>query len=556
MVTVLTDVLINDLGLITNAELAFVPGLNVLTGETGAGKTLVVTALQLLSGQRAGKDQVKAGADRALVQAILTDPPAHAEEWLNTADEDLLISREIAAQGAGKNRVRIQGRLAPVAQLEALLTGVIELHGQFEHQAIAHPDVQRSLLDHFHRDTILPLRTQWEACYQDWREARRTLKAMKTNAVAYAREVAQLQRELEAIDAVDPKPGEEEALKTLVRRLQNSEAIVQACLEANGACSGEDGAIDRIGTAIHALTQAASSEPAVEGWITRLHAVSSQVSEVAAEIASHLGTIDRDPEAFDQAMVRMQALKGLFKVYGPTCEAVIAHADYARERIGEIGGGDDRIAELEGRVHELSQNLQRIGDALHGARVAAATALAAQVERELADLAMAAAKVTIEVEQGKPGPTGMDTITFLITTNPGQPPVTIGKAASGGERSRIALAVKVALADADAVPILVFDEVDAGIGGQTALAVGAKLQRLATRKQVLCVTHLAQIAAFADAHFLIEKTQDESATTTQVFQLDQAQRQGEIARMLSGHPDEPVALTHAAQLLADSARPS
>lgn len=552
---ILGDVVIEGLGLIDNAELTFQPGLNVLTGETGAGKTLVVTALQLLSGKRADKSSVKAGASHAVVQGVIHPAPEGADEWGDGEEEELLITREIAGATGGRNRVRIQGRMAPVAQLETLLAQTIELHGQHESLAMADPEVQRSLLDRYDRATIMPLLTEWQSVWTQWRKARKLAHDARVNAAAHAREAAQLHRELEAIDAVNPQSGEEDELKASVVRIQNAEALAKAYHLATELLGGEGGVQDQIGRIETELSHVRDLDPQMGEWVTRLNAISAELADLSTEISVASAESDADPEAFERAMNRMADLKQLFRLYGATSDEVIAHADFARERLALIDGGEDRLQELDAEVERLTAELTEAGDRLHEARQAAALSLAAAVQQELADLAMGAATMHIEVTPGKPGPYGIDTVQFLITTNPGQPPVTLDKAASGGERSRIALALKVVLADADDVSIMVFDEVDAGIGGQTALIIGEKLQRLATDKQVLCVTHLAQIAAHADAHFLIKKTQGKDRTTTAVHALDTAERQEEVARMLSGTPDEQVALDHAAQLLAESARP-
>lgn len=550
----LGDVVIEGLGLIDSAELTFQPGLNVLTGETGAGKTLVVTALQLLSGKRADRQQVNADTSHAVVQGVIYPTPAGADEWGDSDEEELLVTREIAGATGGRNRVRIQGKIAPVAQLEMLLAHTIELHGQHESLAMADAEVQRSLLDRFDRATILPLRTEWQDVWTQWRTARKLAHDARVNAAAHAREAAQLHRELEAIDAVNPQSGEEDELKASVVRIQNAESLAKAYHLTTELLGGEDGVQDLLGRIERELSHARDLDPQMADWGRRINVISTELADLSTEVSTASAATDADPEAFERVMNRMADLKQLFRLYGATSDEVIAHANFARERLALIDGGDDRLQELDAEVERLTAMLADVGERLHGARTAAAKSLEVAVQGELADLAMGAATMHIEVAKVKPGPYGIDAVQFLITTNPGQPPVTLDRAASGGERSRIALALKVVLADADDVSIMVFDEVDAGIGGQTALVVGQKLQQLATEKQVLCVTHLAQIAAHADAHFLIQKTQGKDKTTTEVRALDTNERQEEIARMLSGTPDEQVALAHASQLLAESAR--
>lgn len=556
---VLTDLEIAGLGIIDEIALSLAPGLNVLTGETGAGKTMVVTGLQWLLGARADRDKVRAGERAAVVQARFDGVPRSAGDWVDPEDGELLVTREVGARGddataAGRSRARIAGRLAPVATLSEVLEPVVEIHSQHESVRLADPSLQRRLLDRFGGTAVATARAAYDAAYAAWREAVRVLDQAERSSRDDARMADHLRAEVDEIAAVDPAEGEEDALDAEIGRLEHAESLRRAAVVATAALTGDDGARDALGAAVAAVRDVVDHDPQLAEPLARLEGALAEAQDVAFELDAYAEGLDADPESLDRALGRRAAIGGLLRKYGPTTGDVIAHLAQASDRLALVDGGDERLARLRAEAEEAEEAVTGAGAALTAARRTAAAALARIVDGHLAELSMPDARTTIAVEDASPGPDGADRVEFLLAANRGQPPLALGRAASGGERSRVALAVKVALADADDTPVMVFDEVDAGIGGETALAVGRKLARLAEGRQVLCVTHLAQLAAFADAHFVVTKAAQGDTTVTRVDRLSDEDRAVELSRMLSGATESDAALSHARELLASAAR--
>jgi DNA repair protein RecN (Recombination protein N) len=545
---VLDELHIRDVGVLDDVTLPLGPGLTVVTGETGAGKTMVVSALELLRGARADSDQVRRGASAALVEGRLRPPPPGAEEWLGEGDDELVVAREVAA--GGRSRARLSGRLAPVSALASLVGGVVELHGQSDNARLSSPAAQRELLDRSGGPRLAALLEDYRATHRALRAAEQELEALQHGERDRVREVGRLEFELGEIDAVDPQPGEEDELDAELRRLEHAESLVAAAATAAATLADDGGARDALGAAVAALRGSSGYDAALDELLARAEGLAAEAQDLAFELSGYAGGIEADPERLAGLRDRRMALGALLRKYGPDTQAVRAYAVEARARLETLAGGDERRTALEAETKQLRDALAEQGRALAERRRAAGTRLAKAVEGHLAELAMAAARMSVEVAATEPGPDGADRVTFLLAANPGEPALPLGKAASGGERSRVALAVRLALADADATPVLVFDEVDAGIGGATALAVGRKLARLARGRQVLCVTHLAQLAAFADAHVVVAKRTARGRTVAQVRVLQEAERVAELSRMLSGTPDSAAAARHAAELRA------
>ena len=558
----LTELLIRGVGVIDDVALDLAPGLNVLTGETGAGKTMVVSALELLLGGRADADRVRAGAPAAIVEARLTPPPAAAGTWVDDGDDELVVAREVVTDRGqpARSRARLGGRLAPVSALAACLGTVVELHGQSEAARLAQPAVQRELLDRCGGPSLAAARSAYRASYDAWRAASEELTSLRDEERERAREVDRLRYELDEVDAAAPEPGEEDTLTAELGRLEHAEALAAAATEAAAAVTADGGARDALGAATAALRRCAGVDPALDALAARLAALASEAQEAGLELRGHADGVEADPARLEALRERQAELARLTRKYGSgparpgeiDAGAVVAYADRARRRLAELESVQARADVLAGEAQRLEVQVGQAAGRLREERRGAGQRLAAAVAGHLAELAMAGARVVVEVDPVQPGAHGADRVAFLVAADPGQPPLPVGKGASGGERSRIALAVRLALADADDTPVLVFDEVDAGIGGATALAVGRKLARLARGRQVLCVTHLAQLAAFADAHFSVEKAPAPGGrVTATVRRLDEAGRVRELSRMLSGTGSE-LAASHAAELRADA----
>jgi DNA repair protein RecN (Recombination protein N) len=551
----LEELLIRNLGVIDEATLVLAPGLNVLTGETGAGKTMVVSALELLLGARADADRVRVGAGPLRVEGRFHPVPSTAADWADAADEDLVVAREVSAgDGGSRSRARLGGRLAPASALAEVLAGVVEVHGQGDTARLAAPAVQRELLDRSGGGAVATARSAYAEAYAAWRAAADELAGLEADDRERVRERDRLAYELAEIADVAPVPGEEDGLEAELRRLEHAEALRAAATTAAAAITDEGAARDGLGVAVAALRAVEGVDEALEDLRRRAEGLAAEAQDLALELGTYAEDVALDPARLEELRNRQGALTALCRKYGPSAAAVVAYAEQAQARLADLEGGQARLAELAGALPQLEAAVEAAAAGLRSARRAAGERLAATVDGHLAELAMTGARMQVEVEPVPPAAHGADRVSFVLAANAGAPSLPIAKAASGGERSRIALALRLALADADATPVLVFDEVDAGIGGATALAVGRKLAELARGgrgagpgRQVLCVTHLAQLAAFADAHFVVEKHAHPGRTTAAVRRLEEAERVSELSRMLSG-TDSAAAAEHAAEL--------
>jgi DNA repair protein RecN (Recombination protein N) len=555
----LHDLHITDLGVIDDAHLEVDAGLNVLTGETGAGKTMVVGALTLLLGERSNPGTVRAGRAAAVVEARLSldDEPAAlaalAEAGLDDEDGEVVITRQVTS--SGRSRVSLQGRMATVGALTDLVGPLVEIHGQHDFQGLLKPAVQRDLLDRFAGPETLALRAAFATAWRRLRAVTAELDQLTSRAADMAREADVLRYQLAEIDAAELRPGEKAELEAEAERLANTESLRDAAAEAHAYLSGTDdegGATTALGTAARRLTGAGTSDPELATLGERATGLAADLADLASALRAYAEGVAADPARLAEAGDRIARIRDLERKYGDTEEAVLAFAGTARARLEELEGGEVRTGALETEAAELRAELERTGAQLTAARRAAAERLSTAVLAELAELAMPNARFAVRVDPNPSGGAedGHDHIELELAANPGAPPRPLAKAASGGELSRVMLALKVVLAGVDRTPTLVFDEVDAGVGGRTAAAVGRRLALLARRHQVLVVTHLPQIAAYADRHFTVEKSAGEHATTTVVRPLDDAGRRTELSRMLGGMAESGLAQAHAEELLA------
>ena len=547
----LDELHIHGLGVIEDATLRLAPGLTVVTGETGAGKTMLVTALQLLLGSRADTDLVRSGAGAARVDARFCPAPPGAEPWTDDPGE-LVVSREVPAEG--RSRARMGGRLAPAGALAEVLGPHVEVHAQHDHHRLTRPAVQRALLDAYAGDPHARTLTAYGDAYRTWRDARARLDDLRTGARERARELDRLRFELDEIAAVGIDPDADSRLDDRLAGLEHAEEL-QLGLARAAAALGSDGALDPVGVAVDALRRLPADTEATRELRGRVEELASLAADVAADLRDQADTVEADPEQLSVLLERRAALQALQRKYGDDLDAVLAYEARAVARVTELEADDDASSGLEGQVAELETEVIRLADAVRDSRRVAAERLAATVEGHLADLAMPHAHVEVAVTPTTPGPDGADEVTYLLAANPGEPPRPLATAASGGERSRVALAIEVALADVEDAAVLVFDEVDAGIGGATAMAVGEKLARLAAggRRQVLCVTHLAQLAAYADVHHVVEKGIADGRTVTTSRHVADDDRVAELSRMLGGDTGD-AARAHARELLDEAGR--
>jgi DNA repair protein RecN (Recombination protein N) len=571
---VLEEMRISGLGVIADAVLDLHPGLTVVTGETGAGKTMVVSGLSLLFGGRADAGLVRTGAARAVVEGRLALPPdapavARAVEAGGELDEGaLIVSRTVSAEG--RSRAHVGGRAVPVGVLGELAETLVALHGQHDQQRLVRAAEQRVLLDRY--ADAGPLLAEWEAAYARLHAVTEALAEITARRRERAQEADLLRLGLGEVATVEPVPGEDATLAAEVARLAHADTLRAAATAAHEALAGDPGSTDAVdatglvGAARHALAPAGGHDPALDALAARLTEVAYLLADVAADLGSYAASVDADPERLEHAQQRQAALATLTRKYADDLPGVLAWAASAAERLAALEGDEDAVDALAAERAGLLDRLGGLAAELTAARAVAGERLATAVTVELAALAMPDAVLEVAVTQAPDdaglavgerrlafGPSGTDTVELLLTAHPGAPPRPVARAASGGELSRVMLAVEVVLAGCDPVPTMVFDEVDAGVGGRAAVEVGRRLALLARDHQVVVVTHLPQVAAFADRHVHVAKAADGGVTASGITTLDDAGRLRELSRMLAGLEDSDLARGHAEELLAVAA---
>jgi DNA repair protein RecN (Recombination protein N) len=573
---VLAEMRIQGLGVIDDATLELDAGLTVLTGETGAGKTMVVTGLTLLGGGRAEASRVADGARRAVVEGRFTADAAAmavADEVGAEADDDgaLIAVRTVGADG--RSRAHLGGRAVPVGVLARLADSALAVHGQNDQLRLLRPAEQRALLDRFAGDTVgVPLQ-RYRVVRSEWQAVAAELVERRDGARRLAQEADLLRHGLTEIEAVNPQPGEDRELTEEARRLAAADDLREAAGTARAAIAGGDAmddaapaAVALVGEARHRL--AASGDGALAALDTVLGDVLAQLDDVAGELTIYLDRLDADPERLAHVLGRQAELKALTRKYAADIDGVLAWAQQARKRLEHLDTSDDALAALAARRDALAAELASHAAAVTRARIAAAERLADGTTAELGGLAMPDARLLVAVTPRPAGPgapdaltvgdtslaagaDGVDEVELRLVAHPGATPQPVHKGASGGELSRVMLALEVALAGADPVPTMVFDEVDSGVGGRAAVEIGRRLARLAARHQVVVVTHLPQVAAYADRHLLVDKARaGDGPARSRVRTLDEGERVGELARMLAGLDETDTGRAHAEELLA------
>ena len=541
-------------GVVDEAQLELGPGLTALTGETGAGKTMVVAGLGHLLGARADAGIVRRGRDRAVVEGRWVLPPWMVErvrELGGDADDGEVVTlRQVSA--TGRSRAVVGGAGVPVAALADLISDAATIHGQSGQLRLSSPDRQRDLLDAHARP---PQLARYRLAYAERRDAATELHLLENEGMARAREADMLRFGLGEIRSVDPQPGEDRALAAEQSLLMDLDDLRRLGSLAQQDLSGSEtdfdapSAVALLGEARKALAQLADRDDRAGALAARAVELGMLANDLAAEVAGYLDDLVADPLRLEAVGARRAQLAGLTRKYGATVEEVLEWADAAEERLGHLVSSDERITELRSRITQLDAQLVADAADISETRRRAATELSTQVRDELAALAMPHAELRFEVGEAPLGAHGADRIELLFSANPGSLPAPLGKVASGGELSRVRLALEVVLASGAEGHTFVFDEVDAGVGGAVGLEIGRRLQRLASRSQVIVVTHLAQVAAFADAHFVVHKSSDGQVTTSGVRRLDEGERAAELARMMGGQASSEKGMEHAAELL-------
>ncbi|MEJ8647231.1 DNA repair protein RecN [Streptomyces sp. MS1.AVA.3] len=566
---------IRSLGVIDDAVVELSPGFTAVTGETGAGKTMVVTSLGLLLGGRADPALVRIGAKSAVVEGRISVGPrtpaaVRAEEAGAELDDGaLLISRTLSAEG--RSRAHVGGRSVPVGLLAELADDLVAVHGQTDQQGLLRPARQRQALDRYAGDTVAVPLAKYTAAHRRLRAVATELDELTTRARERSQEADLLRFGLDEIAEAEPQPGEDTELAAEAERLGHAEALASAATAAHAALAGnpEDpegiDATTLVAGAHRALEAVRSHDQELSALAERLGEIGILMADVAGELASYADGLDADPLRLAAVEERRAALNHLTRKYGQDVAAVLAWSEESAGRLAELDGDDDRIGELAAERDALRVELGELAQTLTDARTASAKRFADAVTAELAELAMPHARVTVEIRQTEVaedadgievggrtvayGPAGADEVELLLAPHPGAPPRPIAKGASGGELSRVMLAVEVVFAGSEPVPTYLFDEVDAGVGGKAAVEVGRRLARLAKSAQVVVVTHLPQVAAFADRQLLVAKTNDGSVTRSGVKVLEGEERVRELSRMLAGQEDSETARAHAEELL-------
>lgn len=577
------EIRIRDLGVIEEATVSLHPGLTVLTGETGAGKTMLVSSIELLLGSRADAALVRTGAQEAAIDAVLevADPElarAADDAGASVEDGELTVSRVL--RSTGRSRAYAGGRTVPVGTLGEITQGLVALHGQADQWRLRQSAQHREVLDAYGGDPVREAAAAFAKARRAWVDARRELDELTTSEQARAQELDALTYQLEQVDAVDPRPGEDLELRAESERLAHADHLRLGSARAHAALA--DGELPErpdtlalLATAEQSLGPLVDADPGLAPLRDRLVELRALVADVAADLSSYSASIEVDPARLDAVHTRRAALTELTRRYGGDVDAVLARRDRSRARVLELQQADDRLGGMAEQVESAAAEVALRAAHLTAARTAAAERLGARVQEELRRLGMPQAVVEVSVtpttgdgpdsvpaadlEPGDRvvvGAHGVDVVEIRLSANPGSPARPVTQAASGGELSRIMLALEVAVADAGAsVPTFVFDEVDAGVGGKAGIDVGARLQALARNAQVLVVTHLAQVAAHADRHLVVRKSTDGEVTSSDVSEVSGEDRLAELARMMGG-AGTSAGLRHAEELLDACRRPA
>lgn len=555
----LTGLFIRHLAVIEEAYIEFTKGLNVFTGETGAGKSIVIDAINSVLGQRTSKEIVRAGEKKAVVSAVFSPLSSRVtdkleELGLEAENGELIIQREISADG--KSTARVCSRPVTVSALKELGALLINIHGQHDNQVLLTPERHIDLLDSYAElsDAIAAYREQYESMLS----LRRELNRLQMNEAQKAQKIDLLSYQVQEIENAKLIPGEEEELEARKKAVSNASKIMECLGQAYEGLYGDDqqqGAVDLVEDASSSLTEAGECYDELKEAADRLKELSYELQEIASQVGDSFHSLEFDPRELDDLEARLDELYRLKRKYGATVEEVIAFGEKARQELETLESFEEAREELEQRLQQKTQAAEQAAEALSKLRQEAARRFVNSVREELRFLDMPHVKLGVHFERGELYDKGNDYLEFLISTNPGEPPKPLAKIASGGELSRIMLAIKNTMADKDDIPTLIFDEIDTGVSGRAAQKIGLKLRQVSQNRQVLCVTHSAQVAALADTHFLIAKTVEGNRTFTKVASLDFEGRKQELARIMGTDHITDLMLQNAEQMLKAGQNP-
>lgn len=542
---------IEDLALVDELTCEFGPGLNVLTGETGAGKSVVLGALSLLLGQRADRSAIRSGADRCVVEAVLRLPANLPIAGILSdagADggEELILRRIIA--GSGSNRQFANGAAVPLGVLAEIGDWMVDMHGPHDHQSLLRRQAQLDLLDAYGKAD--EPRADCESTWRAMRDIRQRIESLSGDDHDVARAIEMLTFQVKEIDDADLRPGEDEDVREQYRRADRAGRMLELASQAAGALGESEANIaDGIARVVRVLEELASIDEPAADLADQARGLAIDAQELGNALARYAESLDCDPESLRRLEERLNLIESLRRKYGATVEEIRAFADDARTRLDELQGRDEQIRGLQEDQAGLQTRFEKRASELSSTRRKTAATVARKVTRDLEHLGFSGARLQVDLEPAEPGPSGRDLVEFLFTPNAGEEPRPLRMIASSGEVSRVMLALKAAFAEQDKVPVLLFDEIDVNVGGEVAHAVGETMQKIARRRQVLCITHLAQVACRADHHFRVDKRADEGRARTSITKVEGDDRIDEIARMLGGSRRASRAADHARQLL-------
>ena len=557
----LEEISIRSLGVIESSNIEFKPGLTVLTGETGAGKTMVLTALGLVLGSKSDSDLVRAGQERAIVTGKFAVPKDLASQIIDAGgeieEESVVISRTVST--AGKSRVLVGGVVSSAAAVSSFASSLVEIHAQSSSSKLTKPGVARELLDRFAGIDL----TDYQQTFDQYQQMLRRINELKEQLSQADRQIAELSELADEFAKLNPKSGELVEIENEIAKLGSVEVLNQAVSAALNLFENEDL------SAVNMLQQIRKSLDQVNGRDKHLDAIAERYTEsllnlqdISSDLSSYLSQLEADPNRFEKLQDRKASLNSLLKRYGKgsdkeaAFEQLLIDGKSAKERIADLSGGDQRVAELQKEADSLFKQLQEQGLALSKLRKEKGENLSSQVTDEVRSLSMPNASFIIEqtvgdVKNSKSFTShGIDEISILFSAHSGGAPLALNKVASGGELSRVMLALEVVIAEAEPIGTYIFDEVDAGVGGKAAIEVGRRLSKLSKSAQVIVITHLAQVAAWADNHLVVKKSENGLVTQSDVMEVSATERKIEIARMLSGQEDSQTAQEHAGELLA------
>lgn len=554
----LERLIIKNIALISSLDIELGGGLNVLTGETGAGKSIIIDSVNLVLGERASKDLIAVNQQKARVEALFsiknndTVKSLLDDNGLLSADDELILMREITA--SGKSLCRINGEVVPLATLHLIADSLVDVHGQHTHQSLLDPKKHMHMVDEFNASEIIPVRNNVTELYRAYTEAERKLNSGFVSAEERERRIDILAYQINEIETAHLYAGEEEEITAELAVLSNAERISSSLDIASDIISGDRGSLGSVRKAADALSRISDISAVYSDIFERINSLYYELEDASYQLRDLSLSFEFSPERLNELENRMDYINSLKRKYGGSIEAVLEFMQNCKSELEELSSSDEIRGRLTKELARLKSEYFEASARLTALRNQAAQALSENVTKQLHELGMANAQFTYvnNVSDEKLHINGSDSIEFMFSANAGEPCKPLAKVASGGELSRIMLAIKTVCADADAIPTLIFDEIDSGISGVTAIKVGEKMARIAASHQVLCITHLPQIAAYADSHFLVEKTMKNGETHSSLRQLGDEERRTELARIMGSVNADESAVKYAQELISAS----